>query len=89
MMPDIEAPLDQWADIRPILDEELSRPPDHYRAVIVLCDLEGRTRKEVARQFGCPEGTVASRLSRAREMLAKRLISAELHYRGRRYFLRA
>jgi RNA polymerase sigma factor (sigma-70 family) len=71
--PDVEAPQDQWADVRPILDEELSRLPDHYRAVIVLCDLEGRTRKEVARQFSCPEGTVASRLARAREMLAKRL----------------
>ena len=72
-MPDAEAPQDRWADVRPILDEELSRLPDHYRAVIVLCDLEGRSRKEVARQFGCPEGTVASRLARARAMLAKRL----------------
>jgi RNA polymerase sigma factor (sigma-70 family) len=72
-MPDVEAPQDKWADVRPILDEELSRLPDHYRVVIVLCDLEGRSRKEVARQFGCPEGTVASRLARAREMLAKRL----------------
>jgi RNA polymerase sigma factor (sigma-70 family) len=72
-MPDVEAPQDRWADVRPILDEELSRLPDHYRAVIVLCDLEGRTRREVARQFGCPEGSVASRLARARAMLAKRL----------------
>src|SRR6516165_7841547 len=72
-MPDTEAPQDQWADVRPILDEELSRLPDHYRAVIVLCDLESRSRKEVAGQFGCPEGTVASRLARAREMLARRL----------------
>jgi RNA polymerase sigma factor (sigma-70 family) len=72
-MPDTEAAQDRWADVRPILDEELSRLPDHYRAVIVLCDLEGRSRKEVARQFGCPEGTVASRLARAREMLARRL----------------
>src|SRR5262249_56334423 len=72
-MPDTEAPQDPWADVRPILDEALSRLPDHYRAVIVLCDLEGRSRKEVAGQFGCPEGTVASRLARAREMLARRL----------------
>ena len=56
-----------------MLDEELSRLLDNYRAVIVLCDLEGRTRKEVARQLGCPEGTVAGRLARARTMLAKRL----------------
>src|SRR4029078_13394270 len=59
-MPDTEAPQDRWADVRPILDEELSRLPDHYRAVIVLCDLEGRTRKEVARQFRCSVGTVGS-----------------------------
>ncbi|HEX5272296.1 MAG TPA: sigma-70 family RNA polymerase sigma factor, partial [Gemmataceae bacterium] len=72
-MPDTEAPQDRWADVRPILDEELSRLPDHYRVVIVLCDLEGRSRKEVAGQFGCPEGTVASRLARARGMLARRL----------------
>jgi RNA polymerase sigma factor (sigma-70 family) len=72
-MPDIEAPQDRWADVRPILDEELSRLPDHYRAVIVLADLEGRSRRDVAVHLGCPEGTVASRLVRARAMLAKRL----------------
>jgi hypothetical protein len=72
-MPVVEAPQDQWAEVRPILDEELSRLPDHYRAVIVLSDLEGKGRREVAAQLGCPEGTVASRLGRARSMLAKRL----------------
>jgi RNA polymerase sigma factor (sigma-70 family) len=72
-MPDAEAPQERWADLQPLLDEELSRLPDHYRTVIVLSDLEGRTRKEIAAQLGCPEGTVASRLVRARSMLAKRL----------------
>src|SRR5262245_6995250 len=42
-----------------LLDQELSRLPDKYRAVIVLCDLEGKTRKEAASHFGLPEGTVA------------------------------
>jgi RNA polymerase sigma factor (sigma-70 family) len=72
-MPDVEAPQDQWADLHPLLDEELGRLPDYYRAVIVLSDLEGKGRKEVAAHLGCPEGTVASRLVRARAMLAKRL----------------
>src|SRR5207237_9646502 len=61
------------SDLQPVLDEELSRLPKKYRGVIVLCDLEGKTRKEVAGQLGCPEGAVASRLARARIMLAKRL----------------
>jgi RNA polymerase sigma factor (sigma-70 family) len=64
---------DLWRDLGPLLDEELSRLPDRYRAVIVLCDLEGKTRKQAARQLDCPEGTVAGRLARARRMLAKRL----------------
>jgi len=62
-----------WTDLQPVLDQELSRLPDKFRAVILLCDLQGKTRKEAARQLGCPEGTVASRLATARAMLAKRL----------------
>jgi RNA polymerase sigma factor (sigma-70 family) len=61
------------ADLPRVLDEELSRLPGRYRSVVVLCDLEGMTRKEAAGQLGIPEGSVASRLARARAMLAKRL----------------
>jgi RNA polymerase sigma factor (sigma-70 family) len=56
-----------------LLDQELSCLPEKYRVMIVLCDLESKTRIEVARQLSIPEGTVASRLARARIMLAKRL----------------
>jgi RNA polymerase sigma factor (sigma-70 family) len=62
-----------WDDLAPVVDEELSRLPDKYRVLIVLCDLEGVTRKEVARRLDIPEGTAASRLAAARAMLAKRL----------------
>lgn len=64
---------DRWSDLQPVLDQELSRLPDIYRGVIVLCDLEGKTRKQAARDTGLPEGTIGSRLARAREMLARRL----------------
>jgi RNA polymerase sigma factor (sigma-70 family) len=65
-----------------LLDEELSRLPDRYRAVLVACDLEARTRKEAADHLDCAEGTVASRLDRARKMLAKRLTRRGLTLTG-------
>jgi DNA-directed RNA polymerase specialized sigma24 family protein len=52
-MPDCPAP-EPLDDLRVALDEELSRLPDVYRTVVVLCDLEGRTRREAAIQLGCP-----------------------------------
>jgi RNA polymerase sigma factor (sigma-70 family) len=64
---------DLWHDLQPLLDQELSRLPDKYRVAIVLCDLEGKTRKEAARQLGVPEGTLAARVARGRAMLTKRL----------------
>ncbi len=69
-------------DLQPLLDEELSRLPAHYRLVIVLCDLEGLTRQEAARRLGCPGGTVASRLVRARALLARRLARRGLTVTG-------
>jgi len=45
---------DPWPDLQPILDQEISRLPDKYRAVVVLCDLECKGRTEAARQLGCP-----------------------------------
>jgi RNA polymerase sigma factor (sigma-70 family) len=64
---------DAWCEVRAVLDSELNALPDKYRATVILCDVEGHTRKEAAKLLGCPEGTVSVRLSRAREMLAKRL----------------
>ncbi len=40
---------------------------------MVLCDLEGLTQEQAARQLGWPDGTVRSRLARGRERLRERL----------------
>jgi RNA polymerase sigma factor (sigma-70 family) len=73
---------DAWTDLRPLIDKELTRLPDPFRAAVVLCDLEGKTRKEAARQLDLPEGTVASRLARGRAMLAQRLARRGLAVSG-------
>src|SRR5262249_46327393 len=68
----VVAPTEAWAELRPVLDEELNRLPDRYRLPVVLCDLEGRTRRDVARQLDVPDGTLSNRLDAARRMLARR-----------------
>jgi len=74
MMPEPKVgPQDLWSDLQPLLDLELSHLPDKYRVAIVLCDLEGKTRKDVAQRLGLPEGTLSARLTRGRVLLAKRL----------------
>src|SRR5262249_30674395 len=58
-----------WRDVRRVLDQEINRLPEKYRAPFVLCYLEGHTNEEAAEQLGCPHGTVLSRLARGRERL--------------------
>ena len=48
--------------------------PERYRAVLVLCYLEGLTQHQAAQQLGWPLGTVQSRLARGRERLRARLV---------------
>jgi RNA polymerase sigma factor (sigma-70 family) len=74
VMPEPEPPRpDPWDELQPILDGELRLLPEKYRLPVVLCDLEGRPRKDVARQLKIPEGTLSSRLTAARRLLARRL----------------
>ncbi len=62
-----------WLELLPYLDRELNRLPDKYRLPVVLCELEGRSRREVAGRPRIPEGTLSSRLATARKLLAGRL----------------
>lgn len=63
-------PMDE---LHAILDEELERLPEHYRLPILLCELQGQTRKQAAESLGWTEGKLAGRLTRGRALLARRL----------------
>ncbi|MDR3747332.1 MAG: RNA polymerase sigma factor [Acidobacteriota bacterium] len=47
--------------------------PEHYREVVVLCDLQEQTYADAASALGCAIGTIRSRLHRAHEVLSKKL----------------
>jgi RNA polymerase sigma factor (sigma-70 family) len=64
-------PLEELSakELLTILDEELLKLPERYRAPLVLCYLQGATRDEAAQQLGCPPATLKCRLERGRQRL--------------------
>jgi RNA polymerase sigma factor (sigma-70 family) len=62
-----------WRELQEVLDAELRRLPEVYRAPLILCYLEAKTHVEAAEQLGCPVGTLKSRLARARAELREGL----------------
>jgi cobalt-zinc-cadmium efflux system membrane fusion protein len=69
------AALDQPVldELRSILDEELARLPERFRGALVLCELDGLSRRAAAKRLSIPEGTLSSRLARAKALLRGRL----------------
>jgi len=65
------------AEAQEILEEGLALLPDHYRAILVLRDVEELSNEEVAEALGESVASVKSRLHRARmalrEVLTRRL----------------
>jgi HlyD family secretion protein len=55
--------LQQW------LDRAVLALPESYRSAFILCCMEGRSYAHAASLLGCAEGTVSSRVVRARERL--------------------
>lgn len=60
-------------DLAEVLDEEIQRLPERNRLPILLCELREMPLGRAATELGWPIGTVASRLSLGRKLLAKRL----------------
>jgi RNA polymerase sigma-70 factor, ECF subfamily len=56
-------------DLKPALDRALASIAPHFRAVVVLVDVDGQTYEEAAHVLALPVGTVRSRLFRGRRLL--------------------
>jgi len=79
----LDEELDRSASVRPLEPDELAEQrrvygaiaelPDQFREAIVAVDVVGLSYREAARALRIPEGTVTSRLWRAREQVAERL----------------
>ncbi len=62
--------IDDW---RPLIDAAIQELPERLRGPLVLCELQGLSRSRAARQLRLPEGTLSSRLARARALLKRKL----------------
>lgn len=66
------------------VDAALAALPESFRQVVLLVDVDGLSYAEAARLLDIPEGTVMSRLHRARRRIRDRLAAAGLAPRRRR-----
>jgi RNA polymerase sigma factor (sigma-70 family) len=59
----------QERETQALVDEALAQLPDHYRAAIVLCCLEGKSQSAAAQLLGTTTGAINSRVKRGRQLL--------------------
>lgn len=72
---DESQPLGAASEQREILEQALSRLDPDLRSVFLLKESEGLSYRDIAEATGIPEGTVGSRLNRARAELQEHLKS--------------
>jgi RNA polymerase sigma factor (sigma-70 family) len=60
-------------ELAQVIDEELHRLPDKYRAPLLLCYLQGETTDQAARHLGWSLRTLERRLQQGRKVLRGRL----------------
>ncbi|AMV29354.1 ECF RNA polymerase sigma factor SigE [Gemmata sp. SH-PL17] len=72
-MSDQPVPSSEPDDASAVLDEELAALPAIYRQPLILCEIQGTSRRVAAQELGLSEGTLSSRLARGRKMLRARL----------------
>lgn len=58
---------------REAISKAIATLPDKYRVAVVLRDVEGRSYEEIGDVLGLSDGTVKSRINRARNLLKEKL----------------
>jgi RNA polymerase sigma-70 factor (ECF subfamily) len=66
--PEMEA---ETNEIKNAVNESIQQLPDDYKSMIILRDIQGFSYDEISKIVNCPEGTVKSRINRARQALKK------------------
>jgi len=62
-------------ETRRIVSDAISKLSSEHRTAIILRDIQGFSYEEISRIINCPEGTVKSRINRARKALKEILKS--------------
>jgi RNA polymerase sigma-70 factor (ECF subfamily) len=69
-------------DVKRVIKEALQALPDDLRQAITLREIDDMSYDEIADVMGCPVGTVKSRISRAREIINKKLTDSGERLKG-------